>query len=41
MADEGVKIDDRIDYLRGKVTAAFKHVKADRIEKGFNAPESL
>jgi len=41
MADEEKKADDRVDYLRGRVQAAFKHMKADRIEKGFGSQESL
>ena len=41
MADDEKKADDRIDYLRGRILGAFKHLKADRIEKGFNAPESM
>lgn len=41
MSDEGPKIDDRVEYVRGRVQAAFKHLKADRIEKGFTATESL
>lgn len=40
MSEEVAK-DARVDFLKGKVAAAFKYVKADRLEKGFYAPESM
>ena len=41
MADDGPKIDDRVEYVKSRVMVAFKHLKADKIEKGFMATESL
>jgi hypothetical protein len=41
MADSEQKVDDRVEFLRGRVASAFKHLKADRVDKGFNAPESM
>jgi hypothetical protein len=38
---EEAKVDERVEYLRGRIQVAFKHLKADRIEKGFSAQESM
>jgi hypothetical protein len=42
MGDEGErKADDRFDWLRARVTNAFKNLKQDRIDKGLSAQESM
>jgi hypothetical protein len=42
MADgEERKADDRAEFIRARVANAFKHLKADRIDKGFYATESM